>query len=135
MEINEIINLEKQTPLRYDAWKRELKANKKFEWSCKAGVSSIAIDFQGNAFVCGLYRKNPISILSTEIDAVIEHLRRIHEEHVRIIENNKCSACDKRNICKWCPAYSLKYNANDNEEVKFFCELARGRVEAFGESI
>lgn len=134
MEVDEIINLEMHTTLRKDAWKRKIEDSEKYNWSCKGGVSSMAIDFQGNAFICGLYRKNPISILDYDIDMVLDHLREIHKEHVRIVESNECSTCDKRNICKWCPAYSFIYNKNDNEKIEFFCDLAKGRVEAFGKN-
>lgn len=132
MTINEIIELERKTELRKDAWEKEIKGDKEFKWSCHGGVNSMAIDFQGNAFVCGLYRKNPISIIKNDINVVLEHLRGIHEEHLKIVQSNKCSACDKRKICKWCPAYSFIYNNNDSEKIKFFCDLAKARVNAFG---
>lgn len=134
MEVNEIIDLEMHTALRKQAWKREINSNKKFNWSCNGGVNSMAIDFQGNAFICGLYRKNPISIIHNDINTVLNHLREIHKEHVKIVESNECSTCDKRNICKWCPAYSFIYNNNENKRIKFFCDLAKGRVKAFGDS-
>ena len=134
MEINEIIDLEQNTKLRKQAWEREVKGNKedkKYHWSCHGGVNSMAIDFQGNAFVCGLYRNKPISIIKNDISVVLKHLGEIHEEHVKIVESNECSTCDKRRICKWCPAYSFIYNNNDREKIKFFCDLAKARVNAF----
>lgn len=133
MNVHEIIDIEINTPERKEAWERKIKNNSKFNWSCKGGISSMAIDFRGNAFICGLYRRKPISILNYDINIVLEHLRKIHKEHVRIVESNYCSICDKRSICKWCPAYSFIYTNNDNKRIGFFCDLAKGRVEAFGE--
>lgn len=132
MTIQEIIDLEINTPLRKNAWEKEIKASKEFNWTCKAGVNSISIDFEGNAFICGLYRKNPISVINNDINIVLNHLSEIHKEHVKIVESNDCSTCDKRNICKWCPAYSFIYNNDDDKKIKFFCDLAKGRVQAFG---
>lgn len=132
MKINEIIELERKTKLRKNAWKTQIKDGKDFNWSCQGGISSMAIDFQGNAFICGLYRKNPISIIKNDINVVLEHLRKIHQEHIKIVESNECSNCDKRKICRWCPAYSFIYNNNDSEKIKFFCDLAKERVNAFG---
>lgn len=136
MGINDIIELEKNTPEREQAWREEILSvspDKTYEWSCRAGVNSMAIDFEGNAFICGLYRKNPISLLRNDISSVLEHLQEIHKEHMKVVSCNKCSCCDKRKICKWCPAYSNIYNGNDHEKIDFFCELAKGRVEAFGQ--
>ena len=133
MEVNGIIELEMCTPLRRQAWEKKIQLKKEYNWSCKAGISSMAIDFQGNAYVCGLYRKSPISLLSNDIDFVLKHLREIHKEHLNIVQSNECSYCDKRHLCKWCPAYSAIYNNNDNQRIDFFCELAKGRVKAFGE--
>ncbi len=135
MEIHEIIELEKNTLVRKIAWEEAVKSNYEaeiFNWSCQAGVSSIAIDFQGDAFVCGLYRKNPISILKNDISMVLKHLENIHNNHINIVKNNECSVCNKRNICKWCPAYSFIYNNNDIEKIDFFCNLAEARVDEFG---
>lgn len=135
LAINEIIELESSTESRRQAWEVEIKNNKgkkEFNWTCHAGVSSIAIDFQGNAFICGLYRKSPISLLENDIDVVMQHLGAIHEEHIRIVASNECSTCDMRNSCKWCPAYSFIYNNNDHERIDFFCQLAKERVKAFG---
>lgn len=132
MTVDEIIELETKTDLRKDAWEKEIKSSKEFKWSCYGGVSSIAIDFRGDAFVCGLYRKNPISVIKNDMKVVLEHLKLIHEEHVKIVENNECNHCDKRTICKWCPAYSFIYNNDDNEKINFFCDLAKARVSAFG---
>lgn len=135
MQVNEIIELETKTEARKNAWEIEIKSNKEdneFNWSCHGGVNSMAIDFQGNAFICGLYRKNLISIIKNDVNVVLKHLSEIHKEHIKIVESNECSTCDKRRICKWCPAYSFIYNNNDNEKIKFFCDLAKERVNAFG---
>lgn len=131
LDVNEIIDLEMRTPLRKQAWKTQINSNKKFNWSCKGGINSMAIDFQGNAFICGLYRKNPISLITNDITTVLNHLHEIHKEHVKIVESNECSTCNRRNICKWCPAYSFIYNNNDNKKIQFFCDLAESRVKAF----
>lgn len=132
LTINELIELESKTKSRKNAWNKEIKSKEIFNWSCQGGVSSMAIDYKGNAFVCGLYRKNPISIIENNIDSVLEHLKGIHQEHIKIVESSNCSTCNKRKICKWCPAYSFIYNNNDYDKIEFFCDLAKARLDAFG---
>ncbi|HAT4182986.1 TPA: radical SAM protein [Clostridium perfringens] len=132
MDVMEVIELEKRTYLRKEAWEEAIKSNKKFKWTCEGGTSSMAIDFEGNAFICGLYRKKPISLIKNDIDIVLKHLKEIHQEHIKIVESNECSVCDRRNICKWCPAYSSLYNKNESEKIEFFCKLSKERKNAFG---
>lgn len=134
LEIEQIIELEKSSNLRKNAWEKIIKESdkKNFIWSCNAGINSMAIDFQGNAFVCGLYRNEPISILENSIDDVLMHLRKIHYRHVDVMSHNECSTCNKRKICKCCPAYSYIYNNNENKKVDFFCKLSERRLRTFG---
>lgn len=132
LNVKQIVELEKITPLRNIAWKNEICSQKKFNWSCKAGFNSMAIDYKGNAFLCGLFRKYPISIINNNIDKVLEHLHKIHMQHIKIMENNECSRCKYRNICKCCPAYSGIYNNNEYAKIDFFCDLAKARTNAFG---
>lgn len=135
LSIEEIIELEKNTERRREAWKKEIcinMQNNDFCWRCFAGSNSMTIDFKGDAYICGLYRKNPISVVDNTIDKVMEHLQSIHRKHIDIVNNNECSKCKNRKICKWCPAYSYIYNGNDTDKVKFFCDLSKERVNAFG---
>lgn len=127
-----IVELEKNNPLRKNAWIKLFKEDAAFNWRCKAGINSLTVDYKGDAFVCGLYRKNPVSILAHDITTVLNHLRQIHEQHLKIVESNSCSQCGLRRICKWCPAYSLLYNHNDEDKIKFFCDLAEARQKNFG---
>lgn len=130
---SDIATLEYNTPLRRKKWKELFKKDIDFLWSCKAGINSMAIDHNGNAYICGLYRHFPISILKEDIHIVLEHLREIHYNHTNIINNNSCSKCSYRHLCKWCPAYSKIYNNNEDKPVEFFCELAKKREELFRE--
>lgn len=133
LDTSEIVDLEKSNYLRANAWKAIFKKKEaKYCWTCYAGVSSLAIDFQGNAYVCGLYRNHPISILNNDINIVLQHLQKIHCKHKEIVNKNECSICKNRNVCKWCPAYSYIYNQNDYEKIDFFCELAEKRAKYFG---
>lgn len=135
MNVDQIIELESKNALRKSSWETavcNIKNSENFCWSCQAGISSMAIDYKGDAYVCGLYRNKPISVLENSFDDVLEYLQKIHEEHIKIIESNQCSRCDKRSICKWCPAYSFIYNQNDYEKVDFFCRLSQARVKYFG---
>jgi MoaA/NifB/PqqE/SkfB family radical SAM enzyme len=132
MGIDDIIKLESMSTTRKEAWEMEIQNNAGFTWSCQGGLNSMTIDHRGNAFICGLYRNNPISILENDINDVLDHLRGIHERHIHIVKNNTCSACDKRAICKWCPAYSTIYNNNEFDRIDFFCDLAEARVNTFG---
>lgn len=128
----EIVQLENLSVVRRNAWIEEMQKTTPFTWSCRAGFHSLAIDHKGNAYICGLFRKNPISILDNDIFTVTQHLRKIHSHHIEIMNNNECHDCKNRRICKWCPAYSLIYNNNEHEKIPFFCELATERVKMFG---
>lgn len=132
LTISEIIELEGKAEERMKSWEKEINTDEKYEWSCQGGVSSMALDFQGNAFVCGLYRKNPISLVDNDIDDVMKHLKEIHQEHVEIVNTNECSVCSKRKVCKWCPAYAFVFNNDENGRIPFFCGLAEARVDTFG---
>lgn len=127
----EIVCLESNSKVISDAWSKQM-SEKKYVWTCRAGINSIAIDYRGIAYVCGLYRKNGISLLYNSIEEVHEHLKCIHKNHVNIVKNSKCSKCPNRIICKWCPAYSLIYNGNDEQPINFFCELGNERRRKFG---
>lgn len=133
LTVKQIIELEKENSLRKAAWEKIFKNSEPFNWKCRAGTNSMAIDYRGNAFVCGLYRNAPLSILDNDMETVLNHLRKIHERHVEIIEANYCSQCNLRRICKWCPAYSLVYNRNETDKIKFFCDLAEARLKNFGD--
>lgn len=127
----QIVDLEKSNNLRSESWSDIIRKNEPFKWKCNAGTNSLAVDYAGNAFVCGLYRKEPISLLDNDVSTVLSHLRSIHQRHQSIMETSECNTCKYRNICKWCPAYSLVYNNSETERVDFFCELSRLRYEAF----
>ncbi|MBQ8211089.1 MAG: radical SAM protein [Treponema sp.] len=138
MSAASIVELEKSTGLRKSAWENKIKeaeTEKCFLWHCHGGVSSIFVDCKGNAFVCGIYRNEPISLVENEIDDVLMHLRNIHQKHEKIIYSNECSRCDKRKICKWCPAYSFLYNGNECDVVDFFCDLEALMEKCFGEIV
>lgn len=128
----EIVQLENASDIRRKAWIDEIQKTEPFVWTCRAGLNSFSIDYKGDAYVCGLFRKDPISILDNDISTVLDHLRRIHACHIEIVKNNECSKCQNRRICKWCPAYSLIYNGDENKKIPFLCELANERVRSFG---
>lgn len=132
MSVCQIIELEKRNEQRQKAWTKAIHKDKPYTWTCSAGISSMTIDHKGDAYVCGLYRNSPISMIDNDIQTVLNHLRVIHEHHKTIVQTNQCSQCDKRHFCKWCPAYSYIYNGNDNEKIGFFCELAKMREKYFG---
>lgn len=132
LSVSDIISLEASSVERTEAWKNHIACNKAFHWTCNAGFNSFAVDYKGNAFICGLYRKFPISLLNCDMEEVIIHLRKIHHAHLKIVASNECSRCENRNICKWCPAYSLIYNGTDCDKIPFFCELSAERKRAFG---
>lgn len=131
LTVGEIIQVESSTEVRKEAWIKAFANENEFKWTCQGGYSSLAIDFKGDAYICGLYRKKPISIIENDIEKVINHLKSVHEKHLEIVANNNCSKCKDRSVCKWCPAYSHIYNNNENEKVKFFCSLAAERRKAF----
>lgn len=134
LAVEEIVELENCDDFRKKSWIKILSDKKAFHWKCRAGVNSFAIDFQGNAFVCGLYRSNPISVIKSDIESVMYHLRELHSEHIRIIEHNECAICSNRYICKWCPAYAKIFNessAGDSQRIQFFCDLAKLRESVF----
>lgn len=128
---SEIVQLENANELRSKSWKEILSIRNTFDWKCRAGENSLAIDYKGNAYVCGLYREKGISLLTEDIAVVMKHLSDIHEKHKCIVHKSECNECKYRNICKWCPAYSLVYNGNENCKIPFFCELARCRSKTF----
>ena len=137
LNIEQIIELESTNELRKATWKKEIMSNrienhKPYCWSCNAGINSLSIDSQGNAFVCGLYRDFPISMIDYDIASILEHLKKIHTEHMRIVSTNECSSCEYRNLCNWCPAYARVYNNNDYDKISFFCKLTEARVKNFG---
>lgn len=127
----QIVCLEYNNALRNNSWKRIVNENKEFIWHCNAGYSSFAVDYKGDAYLCGLYRNCPISILNKDIYTVLEHLRRLHDDHVKIVNNNECSRCDMRKICKWCPAYAFIYSGKLDKKIDFFCQLSMERKKRF----
>lgn len=138
MEPDQIVDLERCTGLRKVAWETKIEeANNKngFAWHCHAGENSIFVDCKGNAYLCGIYRNNPISIVNNGIDVVLGHLRQLHQRHTEIVATNECSACKMRKICKWCPAYSQLYNGTEADKVLFFCELSAARTRIFGKKV
>lgn len=137
MTADQVVELERNTGLRKVAWETKIKEadNKNgFSWHCHAGECSLFIDSRGDAFICGIYRKNPISMIDNDMDVVLAHLCKIHARHLEIVSSNECAACEMRKICKWCPAYSFLYNGTEFEKIKFFCDLAVARTRVFGKN-
>ncbi len=132
LSTNEIVKLEKSVLERELAWENLVKSTEIYSWSCNAGINSMAIDYKGNAYVCGLYRKSPISIIENDIATVQNHLKEIHKKHIEIMKSNECSKCEYRRLCKSCPAYSNIYNDNDNEKIVFFCDNMKALVNEIG---
>ena len=132
LTVDEIIALENSNPKRREAWHSIIRSNKTFNWGCMGGINSMAIDYKGDAHVCGLYRLKPISLLNNDMQTVLDHLSKIHIEHRHIVTSNSCSQCKNRGICKWCPAYSYIYNGVDDARIDFFCQLSKARVKHFG---
>lgn len=97
---DEIVQLEKINELRSDKWKEIISNKECFQWKCKAGVNSLAIDYKGNAYICGMYRQQGISLLERDIEEVKKHLREVHENHQYIVDSGECHNCQYRNICK-----------------------------------
>ena len=132
LSVEEIIALESMNEQRCSAWQQLINGAGTYTWTCRAGINSLAVDYKGDAHVCGLYRAEPISILDNSMDVVLKHLAVVHERHINIVNSNACSTCLYRKLCKWCPAYAYVYNGNTGEPVQRFCDLAEARVRAFG---
>lgn len=131
LSVDQIIALEKSNQARLDGWSKEINCTDTYKYACKGGVNSLAIDYQGNAHICGLYRKDSISIIDNDMNTVMKHLRKIHDSHLEIAHNNDCSTCNNRKICKWCPAYSLIYNGTISDKIDFFCQVSAARRYSF----
>lgn len=130
--VEEIVLLESKNVQRSAAWHTLINGDGFYTWTCRAGINSLAVDYKGYAHVCGLYRMEPISILDNSMDNVLKHLAAVHERHVNIVSSNKCSRCQYRKLCKWCPAYASVFNGNTVAPVRFFCDLAKARARKFG---
>ena len=126
-----IVDLEKSNSLRAMKWLNLIHDDKSFKWQCKAGVNSLSIDYKGIAYVCGMYRKEGISFLDSDIDSIVYRLNSIHNRHKELMNKSDCNNCKYRKICKWCPAYSFIYNDNELEHVDFFCKLSELRYKVF----
>lgn len=133
VSVSKIIELEKNNMDVTKQWQAQIKSNEPYSWNCKAGINSFAVDYTGNAYICGLYRKNPISIVDNSIEVVLKHLLKERHKLNDDVMNVKCSACKYRKICKWCPAYSLIYNKNCNSPVDIFCKVSKARWDSFAE--
>ncbi len=134
LSVNEIIELEKTTKLRKLGWEKNIIENNtqsQYQWKCNAGVSSFSINMHGEAFICTLFRKYPISILQNDIKTVLQHLNKIHENHIKIVYSNECISCRYRKNCKWCPVYANIYNNSETEKIKLFCKLSEERIKFF----
>ena len=117
-----IVKLEQQNNLRSKKWKELIQRTDNVKWKCRAGINSLAIDYKGEAYVCGLYRKKGISILNRNIDDVLEHLKKVHKEHEQIVYNSECSNCASRKICNGVQLTQM-YIMEQKSEVVFFCEV------------
>ena len=135
LTVDEIIALEKCNAERCARWHALITGDRPCSWTCRAGVSSLAVDYRGDAHVCGLYRAEPISILENDMSVVLEHLAAVHERHEAIVNRGRCSRCRNRRICKWCPAYSRIFTGEPDKPVPFFCELSDAHVQHFGGSL
>lgn len=98
------------------------------KFSCRAGRSSFWVNWKGEMTPCGmfeLFKENPFEI------GFAESWRRIKENIDNCTVLSGCVNCDKRDVCRVCPAIAYAETGSFNEKPEYLCRYTESRMREF----
>lgn len=93
-------------------------------FSCAiGGGDGIHIDPYGNTFPCNLIRQPVVNLLKFDI---ANALNRLPPSVINrgFTSNSKCSGCNLRQLCHWCPGRAYVETGNMEKPIEYYCDLA-----------
>ena len=98
------------------------------KFGCRAGRSSFWINWKGEMTPCGMleaFRQDP---LETGFD---ECWKRIKSNIDNCTALSGCVSCEKRDICKVCPAIAYSEMGDFCKKPEYLCEYTESRIKEF----
>lgn len=98
---------------------------------CGGGMSSLAINPQGEISICATSQQETFSVKNGGVKAVWEEslLELRSRKRTRI---TKCVQCRIKSLCGMCPANGELENGDKETPVRFLCHIAHLRAEVLG---
>jgi len=141
---DEIIKLEQRDPARCSAIKKkchEIESDKNHEYDpgqifhCKAGINSCYITYDGIFKLCSsLVNKQCVFDLKkgSLADAWNNFAPQVMSlKSTKDSFKNSCGTCNIISLCPWCPAFSDLETGEMDNQIAYFCELAKKRISEF----
>lgn len=132
----EVIALERQDPARWGEWRRMISTRQPAAggdgrlFRCHAGVSECHLDPYGRLTSCLMLQTAGYDVRSGSIR---EGWLRAPELLAGIPwEPGPCQACDLAEVCRICPALSLRLGAPAAGPTDYHCTLGRCRAQEHG---
>lgn len=127
LDSNEIINIIKKNPLSKKHFNDKI-LNLKVEndnhiFQCMGGEQSIYIDSNGYINMCVALVNKKYNINDVTIAEAIRKIRKFKSK-LRFDNNSKCKLCNKKSICRYCPARFKLETGSYSKCPDWYCDVA-----------
>ena len=98
------------------------------KFRCRAGRSSFWINWKGEMTPCGMlehFKEHPFE------NGFEESWKRIKENIENCTVLSGCASCDKRDVCRVCPAIAYSETGSFNKKPLYLCEYTDSRIKEF----
>jgi len=139
----EIINMEKQDPERFQAMRnkcgifidtRPSRSACNHIFRCRPGIGSFAVSHDGLFKLCGSL-SHPECVYDLKKGSLIAAYNKFVPKVLSMRSKNRaflerCKVCPIKNLCMLCPATAHLETGKLDSPVEYFCGLAHSRAEA-----
>lgn len=135
LDAEDVIRLDREDEKRSAAWKEFCGKNignpaSDMLYPCSAGLDSFHVDPYGNLSPCIMARRDVYDLRAgTFRDGWSNFLGTLKEKSLS--PANRCRQCGLASICGQCPGWAQVELGDDESPVKYLCEIAHKRAEAF----
>lgn len=94
---------------------------------CRAGSTTFWITYEGQMRPCGMMQVPSVNTVEAGFDAAWEQIR---QEREKIMIPAKCTACQWKNACEFCPATCYAENGVFEKSPEYICEKTKAYLQA-----
>lgn len=114
-----------------EAKEKQFHGNKKPPMSCRAGLSSFWITWDGQMTPCGMLEKPSKPVFETGFE---EAWKYISKERERIVTSVTCAACPMHKICPSCAASGFAETGRTDGTPDYLCRMMECYCQLYDES-
>lgn len=93
---------------------------------CRAGHTTFWVTYDGQMRPCGMMQVPTVDVMGAGFEKAWEQIR---QEREKIMIPAKCTACQWKNACEFCPAMSYAENGVYEQSPDYICEKTKAYLE------